>query len=129
MKLMPSIWTVGKYVAAMNRRKRGIMKDLKLLEKCKKCGEHLTLMESQRHPEGTVWTVKRCLKCGGHPVEEVTRLYSQIEEDACKKQVPIKVVVEYDDEFTCPACGKTTEDYDVTTIKVCPECGQKLKWD
>ena len=105
------------------------MQDIKLLEKCKKCEENLTLMESQRHPEGTLWTVKRCLNCGGHPVEEVTRLYSEIEENACKMQVPIKPAFVDDTEFTCPTCGKTTEDYDVTILKVCPECGQKLKWD
>ena len=48
---------------------------------------------------------------------------------ACEKQIPKKVNIEYDDEFTCPTCGETTEDYDVTTLKVCPECGQNLKWD
>jgi membrane protease subunit (stomatin/prohibitin family) len=105
------------------------MKDIKLLEKCEKCGEHLTLMESQRYPEGTLWAVKRCLNCGGHPAEEVARLYSGMDEDAVKKQDPIRPAIECDDEFICPACGKTTEDYDVTTIKFCPECGQKLRWD
>lgn len=49
--------------------------------------------------------------------------------EALKKQIPIKVSIYYDDEFTCPVCGNTTEDYDVTTINVCPECGQKLRWD
>ena len=57
------------------------MKDIKLFEKCEKCGENLTLMESQRHPEGTLWAVKRCLSCGGHPVEEVTRLYLEKNEE------------------------------------------------
>lgn len=52
------------------------MEDIKLLEKCEKCGAHLTLMESQRHPDGTLWAVKRCLNCGGHHVEEVARLHS-----------------------------------------------------
>jgi DNA-directed RNA polymerase subunit RPC12/RpoP len=46
--------------------------------------------------------------------------------DALQKQIPIKVCVEYDNEFTCPTCEETTEDYDVTTYKVCPECGQKI---
>ena len=49
--------------------------------------------------------------------------------DALSIQVPIKVFTEYDDEFTCPTCGETTKDYDVTTHKVCHECGQKLQWD
>lgn len=49
--------------------------------------------------------------------------------EALEKQIPIKVSTEYDDEFTCPVCEITTEDYDVTTLKVCPECGQKLRWD
>jgi membrane protease subunit (stomatin/prohibitin family) len=49
--------------------------------------------------------------------------------EAVKKQIPIKVAIDDDTEFTCPTCGKTTEDYDVTTLKVCPECGQKLCWD
>jgi membrane protease subunit (stomatin/prohibitin family) len=48
---------------------------------------------------------------------------------ALDKQIPKKVHIEYDDEFVCPACGKTTEDYDVTILKFCPECGQKLRWD
>jgi rubrerythrin len=49
--------------------------------------------------------------------------------DALTKQIPMRAYYEHDDEFTCPACGKTTETYDVTTLKVCPECGQKLHWD
>jgi len=49
--------------------------------------------------------------------------------EALEKQIPKRVPIEYDDEFTCPTCGKTTEDYDVTTLKVCPECGQKLRWE
>lgn len=53
------------------------MKDIKLLETCEKCGKPLILMASVRHPEGTLWIVKRCLECGGHPVEEVERLYDE----------------------------------------------------
>jgi rubrerythrin len=49
--------------------------------------------------------------------------------DALSRQIPIKASTEYDNEFTCPSCGKTTEEYDITTLKVCPECGQKLQWD
>lgn len=104
------------------------MKDIKLLETCEKCGEHLTLMESQRVEDSTLWAVKRCLKCGGPPVEEVVRLYSKIEEDALNKQIPMQAYYEYDDEFICPACSFEDDGYDVKTLKVCPECGQKLKW-
>ncbi|HLO11343.1 MAG TPA: hypothetical protein VK190_03720 [Pseudoneobacillus sp.] len=49
--------------------------------------------------------------------------------EALKKQIPIKAYYEHDDEFTCPSCAKTTEGYDVTILKFCPECGQKLRWD
>jgi len=56
------------------------MKDIKILETCGNCGEQLTLMESQRVNDGTLWAVKRCLKCGGHPAEEVARLHLQKEE-------------------------------------------------
>ena len=48
--------------------------------------------------------------------------------DALSKQVLIKVLTEYDNEFICPTCGETTEDYDVTIMKVCPNCGQRLNW-
>ncbi|MCE5227924.1 MAG: hypothetical protein LLG05_18955 [Porphyromonadaceae bacterium] len=49
--------------------------------------------------------------------------------DALGKQTLMMAYVdEYDDEFVCPSCGETIEHYDVTTLKVCPECGQKLKW-
>ena len=48
---------------------------------------------------------------------------------ALEKQIPIVIKTDCDEEFDCPVCGKTTEEYDVTTIKFCPECGQKLKWD
>ena len=105
------------------------MKDIILLEKCVKCGGNLTLMESQRHPEGTLWAVKRCLNCGGHPVEEVARLLSTTEEDAVKKQIPMQAYFEYDDEFICPACSYEDDGYNVKTLIVCPKCGQKLDWD
>ena len=48
--------------------------------------------------------------------------------EALEKQAPKKPICEYDDEFTCPCCGTTTEAYDVTTLKRCPECGQALRW-
>jgi len=50
------------------------MKDIVLAEKCEACGADLTLMESIRMPEGSTWLVKRCLHCGGHPVEEVVQM-------------------------------------------------------
>lgn len=48
--------------------------------------------------------------------------------EALEKQTPKKPNTEYADEFVCPTCGEITEDYDVTTIKYCPECGQRLEW-
>lgn len=58
------------------------MEDIKLLEKCPICGEHLTLMGSIRidlpdektEMDGTAWAVKRCLNCGGYPVTEVVQI-------------------------------------------------------
>jgi rRNA maturation protein Nop10 len=55
------------------------MKDIKLLEKCPKCGEHLTLMESININTDALWLVKRCLNCYGYPVEEVIRVMDKIE--------------------------------------------------
>ncbi|HLO11087.1 MAG TPA: hypothetical protein VK190_02400 [Pseudoneobacillus sp.] len=48
--------------------------------------------------------------------------------EALSKQIPMQAFYEYDNEFICPACGHEDDGYEVTTIKVCPECGQKLKW-
>ena len=53
------------------------MKDLLLEEKCSLCKSNLTLMESSRMPEGTLWLVKRCLKCRMFPVEEVIQIRNQ----------------------------------------------------
>lgn len=64
------------------------MQDIKLLETCGKCGANLTLMESQRHPEGDMWLVKRCLECGGHPVEEVVKLLSNIKPTYTINSIP-----------------------------------------
>lgn len=50
------------------------MKDMLILETCPHCGNHLTLMESVRVEDGTLWAVKRCLSCHTYPVEEVVRL-------------------------------------------------------
>lgn len=50
------------------------MKDINLLETCKNCGKNLTLMESVRISDHSLWAVKRCLECGSHPVEEVSEL-------------------------------------------------------
>ena len=48
--------------------------------------------------------------------------------EALKKQIPMRAYAVYSDEFDCPSCGESTEAYDVTIIKFCAECGQKLKW-
>lgn len=50
------------------------MKDILLKETCPHCRRNLTLMESIREPEGTLWAVKRCLECGRYPVAEVVEL-------------------------------------------------------
>jgi hypothetical protein len=55
------------------------MKDIEIMETCEHCGAHLTLMESLRYPDHTLWLVKRCLKCSSHrtpdgQVEEVAQL-------------------------------------------------------
>lgn len=43
---------------------------------------------------------------------------------------PMLVSTEYDDEFTCPNCKAYNDDcYNVRTLKFCPECGQRLKWE
>lgn len=49
--------------------------------------------------------------------------------DALEKQIPMKAFFEHDDEFICPACNYEEDGYDVKTYNVCPECGQKLKWE
>lgn len=48
--------------------------------------------------------------------------------EALEKQIPMMAYFEYDDEFVCPACDFKDDGYDVKTLKVCPECGQALKW-
>lgn len=50
------------------------MKDLKLLQTCELCGEHLTLMESINTDDNKLYLVKRCLGCYSRPVEEVIRI-------------------------------------------------------
>jgi rubredoxin len=76
--------------------------------------------------------------CIGCPVQSGFQMLSDYEDsglspeqvkDALEKQIPLKVFTEYDNEFTCPVCEITTEDYNVKTLKFCPECGQKLHWD
>lgn len=47
------------------------MEDIKLLETCKYCGEHITLMESINTETGKLMLVKRCLNCGRYPLVEV----------------------------------------------------------
>lgn len=53
----------------------------------------------------------------------------QIIVDALGKQTPMMAYYEYDNEFVCPSCGYKDDCHDVTTLKVCPECSQKLKWE
>ncbi len=48
--------------------------------------------------------------------------------DALTKQISMRAYYEYDDEFNCPACNFEDDGYDITTLKVCPNCGQKLDW-
>ena len=60
--------------------------------------------------------------------EEKIRIAKNMAIEALEKQIPKMVPREYDDEFICPSCGKTTEDYNVAYLRFCPECGQKLKW-
>lgn len=50
------------------------MKDIILLETCEKCGGNLTLMESVRTDDGSLWLVKRCLHCHERHVEEVVQI-------------------------------------------------------
>lgn len=50
------------------------MKDIDIAEKCPHCSSSLTLMESIRVKDGSLWAVKRCLKCGNYPVQEVFQL-------------------------------------------------------
>jgi len=54
------------------------MKDIPIYEFCPHCGNHLTIMLSIRHPEGTTWLVKRCLSCGGIPVEELIQVIPEV---------------------------------------------------
>jgi len=49
--------------------------------------------------------------------------------DALEKQIPMKAYYEYDDEFICPACNFEDDGCDVKTLDICPNCGQKLKWE
>jgi len=50
-------------------------------------------------------------------------------EELSEKQEPMRAYTEFNDDFNCPSCGENTEAYDVTILKFCPECGQKLKWN
>jgi len=50
-------------------------------------------------------------------------------EKLSEKQSPMRAYTAFDDSFECPSCGENTEAYDVTVLKFCPECGQKLKWN
>lgn len=65
------------------------MEDIELKETCKNCGNHLTLMESISHPEGKLWAVKRCLHCGGHPVEQVAKLSRSVTRNMGESKIEI----------------------------------------
>lgn len=56
------------------------MKDIKLLETCPNCGEHITLMESISCDTNKLMLVKRCLNCGNYPVTEVVEITAHKEE-------------------------------------------------
>ena len=75
------------------------MEDIKLLEKCPNCNEHLTLMESIGMPDGNRCIVVRCTKCNIF-----------IKEVAGIRSIPEKKVKE---EY-CPTCDnyeRCVEDY------------------
>ena len=40
------------------------MKDIKIFKKCKRCGHYLTLMESMRMGDDSLYVGVRCLNCG-----------------------------------------------------------------
>lgn len=48
-----------------------VMRDMKLLDTCKRCKGNLTIMESVREHDNQVCLVIRCLNCFEHPLEEV----------------------------------------------------------
>lgn len=56
------------------------MQDILLNEICDKCKKQLTLMESVRTEDGSLWLVKRCLSCFARPVEEVVMVCASINE-------------------------------------------------
>jgi len=47
------------------------MKDIILMEKCTACGFNITLMASVNMDTNRIMLVKRCLKCGNYPIEEI----------------------------------------------------------
>jgi len=61
--------------------------------------------------------VNDCLR----EIEELERL--------ADKQIPMQAYYEFDNEFRCPSCSHEDDVYDVRTLKFCPECGQKLRWN
>lgn len=60
------------------------MKDIKIAEQCTHCNSNLMLMGSVRVADGSLWAVKRCLKCGNYPVQEVFQLERSEVTDANK---------------------------------------------
>lgn len=87
-------------------------------QKLKQIEENISVYESSNNHELKI--ASRTLKA---EAEELSIIV-----DALNKQIPMEATYEYDDEFICPACNYEDDGYDVTTLKVCPNCGQKLRW-
>ena len=97
-----------------------VIEDLKekYTKKLKKLEEDIIFYEASNNQELRI--AARALK--GEAVE------MRIIVDALTKQTPMQAYYEYDNEFTCPACNYEDDGYDVITLRVCPKCGQLLKW-
>lgn len=86
------------------------MKDIKLAETCEHCGENLTLMESVSAVDGALWLVKRCLKCGCRPVEEVVRVHISTDKSMMEWLEWKCEIVEWGKIF-CPMVGEEVMTY------------------
>ncbi len=73
----------------------------------------------------------RTVNLDGEGEEDVKELNYDFDKaiEALKKEVPRQGYYEDDTEADCPTCGSLIEDYNVTTITRCPECGQRIKWE
>lgn len=86
------------------------MDDIKILETCPKCGEHLTLMESISMIDNNPYLVKRCLKCGEYPVTEIAELKTDRPNCATAEWVGGK------------CCGYGKGEFDDEPIDACKNC-------